>query len=195
MCILFSLFILFSGAAGTSGYGCQSSTPTFPKVPRLLSQCGTFMGPAEPFQSVEPLWLCLANMGKCVLALLLLAVVSRWCVKARWWEKSLGLPCSFLMTFPYYYNTQIGPHVLCNFTNVLPNFKSNTVRHDWSADFQLLFQETLKFMNVITWERGHVGFWNWYLRCIYQKSQMTLNVKVRGQVFWNSWMRYFKEEF
>lgn len=120
MCILFSLFILFSGAAGTSGCGCQSSTPTFPKVPRLLSQCGTFMGPAEPFQSVEPLWLCLANMGKCVLALLLLAVVSRWCVKARWWEKSLGLPCNFLMTFPYYYNTQIGPHVLCNFTNVLP---------------------------------------------------------------------------
>lgn len=59
--VLFSLSLC---PAGMSGCGYLSSTRTFPKVPRWLSQCGTSMGPAEPFLLGEPLSPCLANMGE-----------------------------------------------------------------------------------------------------------------------------------
>lgn len=53
-------------AAGTSGCGCRSSTRTFPKMPRLLLQCGTFMDRAGPSLSGELLSPCLANMGEMI---------------------------------------------------------------------------------------------------------------------------------
>lgn len=58
------LSLLLCFAAGMSGCGCRSSIQTFPKVPRLLSQCGTSMGLAEPSPLGEPQSPCLANMGK-----------------------------------------------------------------------------------------------------------------------------------
>lgn len=51
-------------AAGTSGCGCRSSIRTFPKMPRLLLRCGTFMDRARLSPSGEPLSPCLANMGE-----------------------------------------------------------------------------------------------------------------------------------
>lgn len=59
-----------------SGCGCQSSTQTFPKVPRSLSQCGTSMGLAEPSLLGEPLSPCLANMGESNLSLLFVVCYS-----------------------------------------------------------------------------------------------------------------------
>lgn len=56
--------LLLSSAAGTSGCGCRSSTQTFPKVPRLLSQYGTSTGRVEPSLLEEPLSPSLANMGE-----------------------------------------------------------------------------------------------------------------------------------
>lgn len=51
-------------AAGTSGCGCRSSIRTFPKMPKLLLRCGTFMDRAGLSPSGEPLSPCLANMGE-----------------------------------------------------------------------------------------------------------------------------------
>lgn len=50
--------------AGTSGCGCRSSIRTFPKMPKLLLRCGTFMDRAGLSPSGEPLSPCLANMGE-----------------------------------------------------------------------------------------------------------------------------------